>query len=150
MFNRAEITKSPSTSNAALNTRMTCVLGSTNRHIITQNATISDKRKTSIRALINIHILYPSLTCFVKPICPNLPPQPVLKHARGGRKATKPIPGPPTSLTLPINRLFSAKMAIFRVSLLRSPKYVESFCKKVFLGILGIKLKEFKGIRRIG
>ncbi len=87
MLKRAEIIKRPSTKSAALNIRMTSVLGSTNHHIKAQNAAISDKRKTNIRALINIHILYPILTRFVKLKYPTLPRWSILSNVR--QKMTK-------------------------------------------------------------
>ena len=53
----AKITKRPSTSNAALNIRMSCVLGSTNRHTKPQIAAISPIRKTRDKIFLSIQRL---------------------------------------------------------------------------------------------
>jgi len=53
----AKITKRPRTSNAALNIRMSCVLGSTKRHIKAQIAAISPMRKTKDKIFLNIQRL---------------------------------------------------------------------------------------------
>jgi hypothetical protein len=46
-LNTTRIPKRPSRSNAALNIRISCVLGSTTRHIKAQSAAISPIRKTN-------------------------------------------------------------------------------------------------------
>ncbi|MHC4171577.1 MAG: fumarylacetoacetate hydrolase family protein [Planctomycetota bacterium] len=56
ILNTARITKRPSTSNAALKIRLSCVLGSTNCHIKVQSAATSDMRKTKSTILPNINI----------------------------------------------------------------------------------------------
>jgi len=56
ILNTARITKRPSTSNAALKIRLSCVLGSMNRHIKVHIATTSDMRKTKSTILPNINI----------------------------------------------------------------------------------------------
>ena len=56
ILNTARITKRPSTSNAALKIRLSCVLGSTNRHIKVQSVATSDMRKTKSTILPNINI----------------------------------------------------------------------------------------------
>ena len=52
----ARINKRPRTSSAALNTRLSCVLGSTNRHIQVQSVATSDMRKTKSNILPNISL----------------------------------------------------------------------------------------------
>ncbi len=56
ILNTARITKRPSTSNAALKIRLSCVLGSTNRHIKVQRVATSDMCKTKSAILPNINI----------------------------------------------------------------------------------------------
>ena len=46
IFITAKTANRPSTSSAALSTRMSCVLGSTKRHTNAQTAAMSDMRKT--------------------------------------------------------------------------------------------------------
>ena len=57
ILSAARIPKRPNRSNAALNIRMSCVLGSTDRHMKAQNAAISPIRKTKDTMLPNINIL---------------------------------------------------------------------------------------------
>ena len=57
ILNMAKIPKRPSSSNAALIIRMSCVLGSTNRHRKAQIAAISDMRKTKDTILPSINKL---------------------------------------------------------------------------------------------
>jgi len=68
----AKITKRPSTSNAALSIRISCVLGSTSLHTKAQSTAISDIRKMNERRFLNISILYPILTKKVKQKVPIL------------------------------------------------------------------------------
>jgi hypothetical protein len=55
ILNMAKITKRPSSSNAALNIRVSCVLASTNRHIKVQSDATSDMRKIKYTILPNIN-----------------------------------------------------------------------------------------------
>lgn len=59
---RANITKRPSMSNAALKMRISCVLGSTYRQTKAHNTAISDMRKTKDTISLSIHLQYPILT----------------------------------------------------------------------------------------
>jgi hypothetical protein len=58
----ARTTNRPSTSNAALTIRMSCVFGSTNRHTKAQVVVISDRRNAKNMMLLNIDLNYPILT----------------------------------------------------------------------------------------
>ena len=58
----AKTAKRPSTSNAALNIRMSCVRGSTNCHIKAQITATNDIRKMKENKLLNINLEYPILT----------------------------------------------------------------------------------------
>jgi hypothetical protein len=57
ILNTAKIPKRQTKSAAALKIRMSCVLGSTTRHINVQRTAISDMRKTKDIMLSNISIL---------------------------------------------------------------------------------------------
>jgi len=58
----ARTAKRPSTSNAALSIRMSCVFGSTDRHTKAKVVAISDRRNTKNTMLLNIDPKYPILT----------------------------------------------------------------------------------------
>jgi len=71
-FTTARTAKRPSTSNAALIIRMSCVLGSTNRHTKAKVVAISDMRNAKNRILLNIDPKYPILTRKSRQKCPAL------------------------------------------------------------------------------
>jgi len=54
-FTTAKTARRPSTSNAALMIRMSCVLGSKYRHTKTTIVVISDRRNAKNTRLLNIH-----------------------------------------------------------------------------------------------
>jgi len=65
--------KRPSTSNAALSIRMSCVFGSTNRHTRAKVVAISDRRNAKNTMLLNIDLKYPILTPKSRQKYPTLP-----------------------------------------------------------------------------